>query len=295
MFKIIKKEEPLLANSVNVLIYGEAGVGKTSLAFTARNPILLDFDDGSYRSGYRKDCLTIGEFTDIKSNLQEFIANLKSYDTIIIDTIGSMQDAIKNYLLQTDPSLANKRKSFDLWSAMLTETMDFFKLIKGQKRNMILIAHVQEKMKGDDIIKRPVIAGQSKDQIYRYMDYIGYMYFRNSKRELTFSSKDDSTEGKNTSNYPDISIPNSMPGDFFEIEISKMLDNVNLQNANNHLALKEIQKYKAEFQKLETAEQFNETIPALKQTMNKNIIWELLKERAKEVNVNYDANEKVFK
>jgi hypothetical protein len=295
MFKIIKQEEPLLASSVNILIYGEAGVGKTSLAFTARNPILLDFDDGSYRSGYRKDCLTIGEFTDIKSNLKEFVENLKNYDTIIIDTVGSMQDSIKNYLLQTDPSLASKRKSFDLWSAMLNETMDFFKLIKGQKRNMILIAHVQEKVKGDDIIKRPVIAGQSKDQIYRYMDYIGYMYFRNSKRELTFSPKDDSTEGKNTSNYPDILISNSMPNNFFEIEISKMLDNVNLQNANNHLALKEIHKYKDEFSKLETAEQFNETIPLLKQTMNKNIIWELLKERAKEVNLNYDIKEKVFK
>jgi hypothetical protein len=86
-----------------------------------------------------------------------------------------------------------------------------------------------------------------------------------------------------------------MPGDFFEIEIAKMLDNVNLQNANNHLALKEIQKYKEEFSKLETAEQLNETIPALKQTMNKNIIWELLKERAKEVNLSYDLKEKVFK
>jgi hypothetical protein len=29
--------------------------------------------------------------------------------------------------------------------------------------------------------------------------------------------------------------------------------------------------------------------------MNKNIIWELLKERAKEVNLNYDIKEKVFK
>jgi hypothetical protein len=74
-----------------------------------------------------------------------------------------------------------------------------------------------------------------------------------------------------------------------------MLDNVNLQNANNHLALKEIQKYKEEFSKLETAEQFNETIPALKQTMNKNIIWELLKDRAKDIGINYDIKEKVFK
>jgi len=295
MFKIIKKEEPLLTNSVNILIYGEAGVGKTSLAFTAKNPILLDFDDGSYRSGYRKDSLIIDEFTDIKNNLKDFVDNIKKYDTIIIDTIGSMQDAIKNYLLQIDPSLASKRKSFDLWAAMLNETMDFFKLIKGQKRNIILIAHVQEKVKGDDLIKRPVIAGQSKDQIYRYMDYVGYMYLKNSKRELTFSPKDDSIEGKNTNNYHDIQIPTSMPDNFFELEIEKMLESINVQNANNITALKEIQKYKEEFNKLESAKQFNEILPSLKQVINKNIIWELLKDRANEIGIKYDSKEKVFK
>jgi len=121
------------------------------------------------------------------------------------------------------------------------------------------------------------------------------MFLRNSQRELTFSPKDDSTEGKNTSNYPDIQIPTSMPDNYFEIEMEKMLESVNLQNANNLIALKEVQRYKQEFNKFESAEQFNEILPTLKQTMNKNIIWELLKERAKEVNLNYDIKEKVFK
>ena len=53
--KIVKASEPIKIKTINVLIYGQAGIGKTSTGFTSKNPLCLDFDKGSHRSQFRKD------------------------------------------------------------------------------------------------------------------------------------------------------------------------------------------------------------------------------------------------
>jgi hypothetical protein len=293
--KLIKESESLLINQTNILIYGEAGVGKTSIASTSKNPILLDFDEGAYRSGYRKDILKISDFSEIKDDFKNFINIISEYDTIIIDTIGSLQDMIKSYLIIKDPSLTNKRKSFELWGNMLSETMDFFKIVKSLKKSTISVAHIQEKMRGDDIIKRPVIAGQSKDQLYRLMDFIGYMYFRNGLREITFSPKDDGVEGKNTGGYSDMKVPNVMDDNYFEIEMINMLGAVNNQNKSNEEAIKEIKFYKEKIADFTSAEHFNNLLKSITDVKQKNIIWEMLLDFARKLDLNYDKTKKEFK
>lgn len=47
--KLFKSTDQLPMKNLLVVIYGQPGVGKTSLAFTAENPVLLDFDRGVER------------------------------------------------------------------------------------------------------------------------------------------------------------------------------------------------------------------------------------------------------
>ena len=56
---IIKKNEPIGKRPVIILIYGEPGIGKTSLFNTASNPLLIDFDRGVDRSILRQDTLKL--------------------------------------------------------------------------------------------------------------------------------------------------------------------------------------------------------------------------------------------
>lgn len=42
--RIISANEPMKVDQLVVTIYGQPGVGKTSLGFTAESPLLLDFD-----------------------------------------------------------------------------------------------------------------------------------------------------------------------------------------------------------------------------------------------------------
>jgi hypothetical protein len=53
--RIIRSTDPVKIETVVVLVYGDPGAGKTSLAFTAADPLMLDFDRGAHRSGFRGD------------------------------------------------------------------------------------------------------------------------------------------------------------------------------------------------------------------------------------------------
>lgn len=57
--KITRASDPITVNRINMVIYGPPGIGKTSLAFTADSPLLLDFDAGSYRAANRKDVVRV--------------------------------------------------------------------------------------------------------------------------------------------------------------------------------------------------------------------------------------------
>jgi DNA replication protein DnaC len=57
--KIIKSSEPIKVERLNVCIYGQPGAGKSSLAFTAAAPLLLDFDEGAHRAANRKDSVRV--------------------------------------------------------------------------------------------------------------------------------------------------------------------------------------------------------------------------------------------
>ena len=55
MFNKVKSDEPLVVETVNILIYREPGSGKTSFVNTAESSLTLDFDKGVHRTDFRKD------------------------------------------------------------------------------------------------------------------------------------------------------------------------------------------------------------------------------------------------
>ena len=63
--RIISANEPMKVDQLVVTIYGQPGVGKTSLGFTAESPLLLDFDHGAYRAMGRKDTVDVSAWSDV--------------------------------------------------------------------------------------------------------------------------------------------------------------------------------------------------------------------------------------
>ena len=97
--RLIKKDDPVEIGSLNIVIYGQPGIGKTTYAFTAKNPIMLDFDGGSYRAVNRMDALKADAWSDIEHMDQSLF---EGHDTVIIDTVGRAVDLLERHVWQQE-------------------------------------------------------------------------------------------------------------------------------------------------------------------------------------------------
>lgn len=84
------------------LFYGKSGTGKTTLAGTFPKPLFLDINENGTGSVDNKDAQMISiksynDFNEFIMNIDEYYSKLK-WDSLIIDTIGKLQELNLNYL-----------------------------------------------------------------------------------------------------------------------------------------------------------------------------------------------------
>ena len=173
--KIVSAQEPIKVENLITFIYGDPGIGKTSLAFSSSNPILFDFDKGAHRAGkYRKDTVQISDWTDVAKLTAE---DLSGYDTVIVDTAGRMLDVIIAHLVKDQKNCRRNSNELSIQGyGTLNKTFtSWFNLLRSFGKDVVLLAHTAEDKKGDDIIFRPDMVGASKKEAYKVADMMGYM------------------------------------------------------------------------------------------------------------------------
>ena len=104
---LIKKSTELnIPTNVKMMLYGQAGFGKSTVALSAPMPLLLDFDNGVKRVNdshlQSVDIVQVTSWNDMKVLMSE---NLSAYQSIVIDTIGKMMDFIISYKKKKTSSL----------------------------------------------------------------------------------------------------------------------------------------------------------------------------------------------
>jgi hypothetical protein len=209
--KITRASEPITVERLNMVIYGPPGLGKSSLAFTAEAPLLLDFDNGSHRAVNRKDVVQVGSWADVSSISADDLAPFK---TVIVDTAGRALDAITADIIKTDPK-GHKNGALTLpgYGTLKTRFITFLKLLNSFGKDVVLIAHMDEQRNGDDLIERLDVQGGSKGEIYKAADAMGRLVMVNGKLQLKFSPSDASF-GKNPGQLPVLDVPHSDSPDF---------------------------------------------------------------------------------
>ena len=171
---IVTSVQPLNVENIITFIYGDPGIWKTSLAFTAKNPILFDFDKGAHRAGaFRKDTVQIGSWNEVARFTAQ---DLQGYDTIIVDTAGRaldmMTDSLKGDSRNTRRDGQLSMQGYGKLGGMFT---DWLKMLRGMGKDIVLLAHASEDKDGDNVIKRPDMVGGSKKEAYKVADMMGYM------------------------------------------------------------------------------------------------------------------------
>lgn len=295
--KITKSTDEVKVERLKTLIYGTPGSGKTSLAFTADKPLLLDFDAGSYRAGNRQDTVEVETWQDVSGISPD---DLKSYNAVIIDTAGRMLDIMSLHLIATDYNARKRDGTLSIQGFGKLKSMfdSFMSKLIAMKKDVILIAHEKEKKvrSGQEEITvfRPDIQGGSLNVVKRSMDLIGYLHVENNKRVLNFNPT-ETTFGKNSSALPVLDVP-----DITEIDYDTFLQNVltrsktylNQQSKSNT----EFYDFKRKIAKAQSPVDFDKIAGEIskKDAGLKKMLRTLILERGKQVGVEYNPEAKKF-
>jgi hypothetical protein len=230
MLKIVKKGDPLVVDNLVVLMYGEPGVGKTSLGFSTNKPLVLDFDHGAHRSAFRGDSVQVESWSEI-SGLTK--AELKGYDTVVVDTVGRQLDYITRGLAEHDQRLLNRNGGLTMngWGILKSTFTTWINRLQTFGLNVVLTAHVKEEKSGDDVIKRPDITGGSYMEVMKCADLVGYLYRGPGGTLLDFNPS-DRWIGKNAAEFAPLEIPSLHDaGDC----LGQVLENaISIMNERNH-------------------------------------------------------------
>lgn len=200
MSLIKKSNELVIPTTVKMMIYGQAGMGKTTVALSAPKPLLLDFDNGVKRVNMAHldgiDIVQVTSWQDVQQVLQE---DLSVYQTIVVDTIGKMMDFIISYKCGTrQPQIRD-------WGGINAEFSWMTRTLSSLNKNVVFVAHRDTRKEGDDTVFIPALREKSYNSIVTELDLLGYLEMRNEngiqKRTITFdpTSRND---GKNTCNLP---------------------------------------------------------------------------------------------
>lgn len=202
MSLIKKSNELVIPTTVKMMIYGQAGMGKTTVALSAPKPLLLDFDNGVKRVNMAHldgvDIVQVTSWQDVQQVLQE---DLSSYQTIVVDTIGKMMDYIISYKCGT------RQPQIKDWGGINAEFSWLTRTLSSLNKNVVFVAHRDTRKEGDDTVFIPALREKSYNSIVTELDLLGYLEMRNEngiqKRTITFdpTSRND---GKNTCNLPGI-------------------------------------------------------------------------------------------
>lgn len=191
---------PKVANLV-MMVYGMGGVGKTTFAATFPKPLLLDFENGAKYFGDRGIKIDVAVFKawPTADEKKEIAKVLESYDTIVIDPIGEAMDK----LINDTNTIAGKKYRIDGndltmagWGEVKKQMRNFIKFLRDSGKNVVLIAHVDEKMDGEVLVKRPMIATKLSDEIITMVDVVGYMTTVEREGEVVRLIQVDGTDSR---------------------------------------------------------------------------------------------------
>lgn len=203
---LIKKANELnVQTRIKMLIYGQAGMGKTTLALSAPKPLLIDFDNGVNRVNYAhiKDTVQVESYYDLLTVLNN--EDLSPYETIVIDTGGKMLDAMATYIIANNPKLgrSNGMLTQQGYGQRKAEFTALLRLLYSKNKDVVFVAHRKSVNDNDETRYVPLFGGSNYDDLVTELDLVGYLEANGRKRTITFdpTSRND---GKNTCNLPSV-------------------------------------------------------------------------------------------
>ena len=197
------------SDTVNVLVYGESGLGKTVLGATAPNPIIISSERGLMSIAEHDipviEVSSLDDFNDAYIYIRD--KGIKQFDTVVLDSISDIAEAALSELLRTNK---DGRKAY---GTLNTEIAGLIRKFRDLDMNAYFIAKAQtyESASGLTCLQ-PAMPGKTlvKDLPYFFdivlvlrikeiedpddSDRVKKVRYLQTERDLTYEAKDRSNK-----------------------------------------------------------------------------------------------------
>ncbi len=243
---MIRKAETLIQSDkkIRILIAGYPGIGKSTLALSAPNPLHIDVDFGIDRiePRYRRDFIQPKSYDEILADLTP--ENVKDYDSLVFDTGGKLISLMSLWAIKKDPKYSQRDgslslKGYGFVGKEFQRLMDycFYELDK----HIVMVFHAVEDKDGDNTRLRIKVEGQTKNNVWETQDLGGFVEMYGNNRTIGFSNCERYFAKGTRGIHGVIKIPElteSTPNDF----LARLFDQYNKKSVAEVAAATEQQK-----------------------------------------------------
>lgn len=173
--------------NIIMIISGLPGVGKTTLALSAPDVVLIDADEGIARvkPEHRKDSSMVKTYEELLSDIKGFEGH---YKTVAVDTCGALIELMKDWAMRTEPSASKKSGGFSQQGYGIIKS-EFLRLSAElrKKFNVVFLFHASKDKQADDVFYDIVCEGSAKTLVWQPADLGAYLHIVNGERYLGFT------------------------------------------------------------------------------------------------------------
>lgn len=173
-----------------MIISGQPGLGKTTLALSAPHPFLFDTDNGVARvqSEHRCPTSTVSSYEELLEDMKS--EEYRAAETIVIDTGGSLVQLMKPWAMKQDSRAAkNGQAMFGVIKGEFDRLQ--YHIRNNDGKHLVVVFHTTEQKKNDTIQTRLSCEGSAKDIVWTPADFGGHMFVENRQRMIGFSPTDE--------------------------------------------------------------------------------------------------------
>ena len=292
--RIIRSTDAIAVEHPILTIFGQPGICKTSLGYSAKDPLLLDFDDGAHRAANRRDTLPIHVWSDVEQITADTLA---PYATIVVDTVGRCLDLMTINIIEQTPKYGRDGSlTLQGYGVLKARFRTWMTQLRTLGKDVVLIAHGKEDKDGDTLLVRPDITGASYGEVMKTSDLVGFLYMAGKNRVLDFNPT-DRWVGKNPGQWKPLQIP---PVEKATETLAKLIDEARkalgaISQASAQVAA-QVEAWKSAIAAYTKVEEFNNAIPEIRKlTPVQNVqVKKLLMDRSKELNFTFDDKKVQF-